>query len=110
MMSLLLQMLSSSRGMKISTLLHIGMNVTTHNPDLARMALDILAVPPMSDEIERVFSSAKLLLTDRRSRLKMDIIKANECLQSWYGRPERVLLILQGLRLVVRVRLRLSMP
>ena len=56
-------------------------------PDLAHMALDILAVPPMSDEIERIFSSAKLLLTDRRSRLKMDIIEANECLRSWYGRP-----------------------
>jgi len=53
------------------------------------MALDILAVPPMSDEIELVFSSAKLLLTDRRSRLKMDIIEANECLRSWYGRPEK---------------------
>ena len=53
------------------------------------MALDILAVLPMSDEIERVFSSAKLLLTDRRSHLKMDIIEANECLRSWYGHPEK---------------------
>jgi hypothetical protein len=43
----------------------------------------------MSDEIERVFSSAKLLLTDRRSRLRMNIIEANECLRSWYGRPEK---------------------
>jgi hypothetical protein len=38
-------------------------------PDLARMALDALAVPAMSDKCERLFSSAKLLLTDRRSRL-----------------------------------------
>ena len=37
--------------------------------DLARMALDVLAVPPMSDDCERLFSSAKLLLTDHRSRL-----------------------------------------
>lgn len=57
--------------------------------DLARMALDVLAVPPMSDECERLFSSAKLLLTDRRSRLRMDIIEASECLRAWYGRPER---------------------
>jgi hypothetical protein len=58
-------------------------------PDLARMALDVLAVPPMSDECERLFSSAKMLLTDRRSRLKMDIIEASECLRSWYGPPTR---------------------
>jgi hypothetical protein len=57
--------------------------------DLARMALDVLAVPPMSDDCERLFSSAKLLLTDRRSRLQMDIIEASECLRAWYGRPER---------------------
>ncbi|KJZ71689.1 hypothetical protein HIM_08927 [Hirsutella minnesotensis 3608] len=37
--------------------------------DLARMALDVLALPPMSDECERLFSSAKLLLVDHRSRL-----------------------------------------
>ena len=53
------------------------------------MALDVLAVPPMSDDCERLFSSAKLLLTDRRSRLRMDIIEASECLRAWYGRPER---------------------
>jgi hypothetical protein len=56
--------------------------------DLARMALDVLAVPPMSDDCERLFSSAKLLLTDRRSRLQMDIIEASECLRAWYGRPK----------------------
>jgi hypothetical protein len=53
------------------------------------MALDALAVPPMSDDCERLFSSAKLLLNDRRSRLQMDIIEASECLRAWYGRPER---------------------
>ncbi|KAM5529528.1 transposase-like protein [Fusarium oxysporum f. sp. phaseoli] len=57
--------------------------------DLARMALDVLALPPMSDECERLFSSAKLLLTDRRSRLRMDVIEASECLRAWYGRPEQ---------------------
>ena len=49
------------------------------------MALDALAVPAMSDECERLFSSAKILLSDRRCRLKMDIIEASECLRAWYG-------------------------
>ena len=52
-------------------------------PDLARFALDMLALPVSSAECERVFSSAKLLITDRRSRLKPDIIEANECLKAW---------------------------
>ncbi|KAM5529351.1 transposase-like protein [Fusarium oxysporum f. sp. phaseoli] len=56
-------------------------------PDLARMALDVLAVPSMSDECERLFSSAKVLLSDQRSRLKIDIIEASECLRSWFGPP-----------------------
>ena len=47
------------------------------------MALDILAIPAMSSEIERVFSSSALLLTDRRNRLKEDIIEASECMRSW---------------------------
>ena len=37
----------------------------------------------MSSEIERVFSSSALLLTDRRNRLKEDIIEASECMKSW---------------------------
>ncbi|PVH91001.1 hypothetical protein DM02DRAFT_546699, partial [Periconia macrospinosa] len=46
-------------------------------------------LPPMSDETERLFSSAKLLIVDRRSVLKMDIIEANECLRAWYGKPRK---------------------
>jgi hAT family C-terminal dimerisation region len=42
----------------------------------------MLALPVSSAECERVFSSAKLLITDRRSRLKPDIIEANECLKA----------------------------
>ncbi len=56
-------------------------------PDLARFALDMLAIPLMSSECERVFSSAKLLVTDNRNRLKVDIIEANECLKWWFGKP-----------------------
>jgi hypothetical protein len=55
--------------------------------DLARFALDLFAISPMSDECERLFSSAKLTIVDRRGRLKADIIEACECLRAWYGRP-----------------------
>jgi hypothetical protein len=38
----------------------------------------------MSAECERVFSSAKLLTTERRDRLKDDIIEACTYLYAWY--------------------------
>src|SRR5215831_19521081 len=53
------------------------------------MALNAFAVPTMLDECERLFSSVKILLNDRRSRLRMDIIEASKCLRSWYGPPSR---------------------
>lgn len=52
-------------------------------PQLSKMALNILAIPAMSSEVERVFSSTGLMITDRRSRLKEDIIEAVECMKSW---------------------------
>ncbi len=39
----------------------------------------------MSAEVERVFSRAKITITDRRNRLKMDTIEQLECLKSWLG-------------------------
>lgn len=57
------------------------------DPDMARFAYDHLSIPLMSDECERTFSSAKLLLSHSRNRLSMDIIEANECLKAWFGRP-----------------------
>jgi hypothetical protein len=50
----------------------------------ARMALNILSVPAMSDEPERLFSSAGLTLTDRRNKAGIDLIEALEQLKSWY--------------------------
>ena len=38
------------------------------NPDLSKMALYMLAIPAMSCEVERVFSSTGLTITDRRNR------------------------------------------
>jgi hypothetical protein len=58
-------------------------------PDLAQFAPDAPTVPPISDDCERLFSSTKLLITDRRSCLKMDIIEANECLRAGYGKPRK---------------------
>ena len=54
------------------------------SPSLSQMALDLLSIPAMSAEWERVFSSSKILISDRRNRLKDDIIEANECLNYWY--------------------------
>jgi hypothetical protein len=59
-------------------------------PDLARFAIDMLALPVSSTECERVFSSAKLLITASRNRLRPDIIEANECLKAWFGKPQQV--------------------
>lgn len=57
-------------------------------PDLARFAFDMLAIPATSAECERVFSSAKLLIVDSRSRLLPNTIEANECLKAWFGKPK----------------------
>ena len=47
------------------------------SPSLSRMALDLLSLA-MTAECERVFSSSKILILDRRNRLKDDIIEASE--------------------------------
>ena len=48
-------------------------------PILASMAWDILSIPAMSSEVERVFSGAKLMIMDTRNRLNPDIVEAYEC-------------------------------
>jgi hAT family C-terminal dimerisation region len=50
---------------------------------LARLAINILSIPGISDFVEKVFSSAKQTLTDRRCSLGSDILEAIECLKSW---------------------------
>jgi hypothetical protein len=56
----------------------------TSYPNLSRMALDILSIPAISADPERLFSSAKLLISDLRNKLGIDIIKAFKYLKSWY--------------------------
>jgi hypothetical protein len=51
-------------------------------PTLYQAALDKLAIPAMSVECERVFSSAKKMITPARNRLGDDIIEACECLKA----------------------------
>jgi hypothetical protein len=50
------------------------------------MALDVLSIPAISAELERLFSSAKISITDRRNRLGIESIKAIECLKSWFNK------------------------
>ena len=50
------------------------------------MALDILSIPAMSAEPERLFSGAKITITDRRNKLGIESIQAIECLKSWLGK------------------------
>ena len=52
-------------------------------PNLSRFALDMLTIPAMSSESERVFSKAGYSLAPRRSGLEADILEASECLRSW---------------------------
>lgn len=51
---------------------------------LSQMAFDILLIPAISAETERVFSGTKLTISPNRNRLGEDIIKATECLNRWY--------------------------
>ena len=50
-------------------------------PNLIQWAYDILSIPTMSAECERVFSGCNLLLEPCRNRLQDDIVEANECLR-----------------------------
>lgn len=52
-------------------------------PKLAQMAIDILSIPAMSDEPERIFSRLGVMITKRRNRLEHSIIQATTCLHSW---------------------------
>jgi hypothetical protein len=54
-------------------------------PNLSVMALDILSIPAMSAEPERLFSGAGITVTERRNRLGAESIEALECLKSWLG-------------------------
>jgi len=50
------------------------------------MALDILSIPAISDELERVFSGAHRTISWERCSLKLETIEQVECLKSWKRR------------------------
>lgn len=64
-------------------LLEATQRSTYPNPSI--MAIDILSIPAMSAEPERLFSGAKTTITDRRNNLGIESIQAVECLKSWLG-------------------------
>lgn len=51
---------------------------------LRQMAYDLLSIPATSCAIERVFSSAKDLLSADQSRMKDTTIEARELLRNWW--------------------------
>src|SRR6266568_4523011 len=57
-------------------------------PDLARFALNILAIPLISAKCKCVFSFVKYLIINFYNCLKANIIEVNKCLKSWFGRLE----------------------
>jgi hypothetical protein len=50
---------------------------------MARMAEDILSIPSMSTEAERLFSNAKLMIPAVRNGLDTESIEAGECIRSF---------------------------
>ena len=54
------------------------------------MALDLLSIPSMSAAPERLFSGAKITISDRRNRLGIVAIQAVECLKSWLKKDSNV--------------------
>jgi hypothetical protein len=49
------------------------------------MALDLLLIPAISADQERLFSGLKLTITDRRSKLGILVVQVLECIKSWIG-------------------------
>ncbi len=52
-------------------------------PMLARMALDIFAIPPVSSEPKGVFSGSKRALCGDRGRMNPETLEATQSIKSW---------------------------
>ena len=52
-------------------------------PRLSLMAINILSIPPMSDEPERVFSDARRTVSWDRGQMEAETIEIRECLKHW---------------------------
>jgi hypothetical protein len=52
-------------------------------PRLSYMAIDILSIPAMSDELERVFSGARCTVSWDRGQMEAETLEKVECLKHW---------------------------
>jgi hypothetical protein len=52
-------------------------------PNLSKMAINVLSIPAMSADVERLFSSAGLTLSDCRNCMGTELLEALERLKSW---------------------------
>jgi hypothetical protein len=66
-------------------------------PNLSKMALDILSIPAISTKPERLFSGAKISLTDCQNRIGDDLLQALECLKSWHKITDQEYELLESL-------------
>lgn len=55
-------------------------------PRLSRLAIDIFTIPAMSDDPERTFSAAGLMVRPHRGQLKDDSVTETQCLKNWLKR------------------------
>jgi hypothetical protein len=53
-------------------------------PRLSSFAINILSIPAMSDEPERVFSGGRRTISWERMKLGVSSIEHTECMKSWY--------------------------
>jgi hypothetical protein len=53
-------------------------------PRLSVLAIDILSIPAMSDEPERVFSGGRHSVSWDRMRLGVDALERSECAKNWH--------------------------
>jgi hAT family C-terminal dimerisation region len=52
-------------------------------PRLSILAINVLAIPGMSDKPERVFSGGRRTISWDRSRFSMETVEQTECLKDW---------------------------
>jgi len=57
--------------------------MTCDYPQLRQWAFDVLSIPAMSAELERVFSQAKRSITSDRNRQLAATFEAQHCLRDW---------------------------
>lgn len=65
-------------------------------PELASMAFDFLAIPAMSSECERVFSSCSHVACTESSRLLGEMLWHSECFKNWQRRGAIYMASYQG--------------